>query len=99
MENERREQAAATPILDSILGKLPPPRLEIEMQIRLNVVTQAYDRLSQKMEAGTLTQRDIENELSSLPAGVGGIEEGKAQLVRLVQMNIPHYDIKSLPVE
>ena len=102
MENERREQAApATPILDSILAKLRPPRVEGPgLRIRPTAVSQAFDRLSKKMEAGTLTQRDIENELNSLPA-IGGFEEVevKKQLVRLIQMNIDHYDIRALPVE
>jgi len=99
MENEKREQATpATPILDSILAKLPPPSFEVKMQVQLNVVTEAYDRLSKKMEAGTLTKRDIENELSSLPA-VGEIEAGKVQLVRRIQMNIDHFDIQGLPAE
>jgi len=99
MENERREQATpATPILDSIVAKLPPPSLSLEQQMLPNVLIQARDRLSKKMEAGALTQKDIENELSSLPADVGGIEV-RMKLVTWVQINSPHYDIKSLPVE
>lgn len=99
MENERREQAApVTPLLDAILAELPPPSLGMEMQIRLNPVVEARERLSQKMEAGTLTQADIEHELSSLPK-MGGIEEGKVNIVRFIQRNLETHDIKKLPVE
>ena len=102
MENERREQAApATPILDSILAKLPPPSLEHKLQIQFKVAEAARDRLFEKMEAGTLTQRDIENELSSLPA-INGIDEEKVRIVHAVRLNLPeeyYYDIKRLPIE
>lgn len=101
MEHERREQATpATPILDSILGKLPPPSIGQEHQMRLKVTDQAYGRLSKKIEAGTLTQKDIEDELSSLPAvPPWDVEQVRTQLVRRIQMNVPAFDIKELPAE
>lgn len=101
MENERREQdAPATPMLDSLIAKLPPPHFDQRIEMRLTVVAQAREHLLKKIEDDTLTQMDIETALRNLPNNVDGIEEGKMQLVQFVQMNIPDYDydIKKLPV-
>lgn len=98
MEKEGyREQAAfSTPILDGILAELRTPQLEVHMAIILREVEDAIGRLKKKAEEGTLTQADIEHELSSLPE-IGGIEEGKKQIVRWLQLNVKPYDVKKLP--
>ncbi len=102
MKPESGEQAASTtPKLDSILSKLPPLSLRHESQIQFGVVEEVKKRLSEKMETNTLTQSDIEQELSSLP-DVGGMETAKESIVDFIRMNLPreyNHDIKKLPVE
>ena len=99
MDKEIRGYSTSrTPMLDSLIGSLPPPSLDLIQVGRLIAVTEARERLSQQIQAGTLTQTAIKQELHALP-NVGGIEEGKMQLLRFVQMNVPGYDIKKLPVE
>jgi hypothetical protein len=100
MRNERREQATpATPILDSILAKLPPPKLTLVQEMVLEHTEYAQNRLLEKLEKGTLTQADIETELSSLPDQGGSDYRGTSQkqIVELLRLRIPGHDIKRLP--
>ena len=97
MRHEGREQdALSTPMLDAVLASLPPLELHHELSHNFKVVEEAKDRLGKKLEEGTLTQTDIEQELSSLP-NVGGVDEHKRQIVEYLRFNVPGYDIKKLP--
>lgn len=89
---------SATPILDSVLAQIPHQQLELTVRMTFKAVTDAKDRLSEKITAGTLTQNDIENELRRLP-NLSGIEQGQNELVRFVQWSIPGSDITTLPTE
>ncbi len=98
MEKEGHQEQAtlATPMLDGILASLPPLELHHEVFYKFKVVEEAKNRLRKKLEKGTLTQTDIEQELSSLP-NVGGVDEHKRQIVEYLRFNVPSYDIKKLP--
>lgn len=102
MRHEGGEQiASSTPILDSILSKLPPPKLELRQFITLNEAEQAQARLLQKFKDGDLTQTDIEQELRDLP-DVGGMEDSKIYIIDAIRIHIAHhgvYDIRKLPVD
>ena len=99
MDIERRDHAASpTPMLDSLIAQLPPAGVELLVAVELTSVAQARDRLLSKIQAGTLTKKAVEDELSTLPS-VGGMEAGKIQLVRFIQTNVPDNDINKLPVE
>ncbi len=101
MPREHREQSSSvTPILDTILAKLPPLTLKLEQSMAqsMSVYQKACERLNKKLADGKLTQMDIEHELSNMP-NVGGIEQVKKDLVSYIRMNISTYDIKKLPIE
>lgn len=92
--------AQHTPTLDAILGELPPLALKVELTISssMSAYMDAYQRLEEKFDTGTLTQVAIEQELNGIPA-IGGAEQIKHDLVKAVRMIVPGYDIKKLPVE
>lgn len=96
--DQHENSDSVTPILDQVLATLPPPDFKQTQIMRFKVVTEAWTRLSPKITAGTLTQRDVERELSNFP-DMGGLQEAKTQLVKLLQMNLPDYDIRKLPAE
>jgi len=100
MESSNEKESPNTPTLDAILAKLPAKSLDTRIQINLNIVEEARERLFSKMDAGTLTRMDIENELNDLPA-MGGMESAKESLVNSIRMNLTNYDndIEDLPVE
>lgn len=95
MENEKYEQVApATPLLDSILEELPPSKLELKLRLPIPEIEKARERLSQKMNGGTLTQRDIELELSNLHDKATQME-----LLERFRIDLHGNDIKTIPVE
>lgn len=99
MGHEGGEQVASvTPIIDSILEKLPPMALKLSLSAMLSVAEQAKNRLLEKLKNGDLTQKDIEQELGNLP-DVGGIEDGKVMIVDTIRFNCPNHNVKELPVE
>ena len=101
MSREYGEQpASATPTLDAILAAIKPPIIRIAISItrEMDIFKKPYERLTQKLQRGSLTQADIEKELNNMP-DVGGAEYAKQLLVESIIIELPNHNIKKLPVE
>lgn len=90
--------ASKTSILDRVLQEVGPVEFRLETRQILTITQQAFNRLKQRHERGTLTQQAIEAELARM-LDVGGVEQARCDLVRMVRMLLPPpYNLKSLPI-